>query len=461
MSYIGNTPTTQAFTAAIDYFSGNGMQTAFTLSRPVASAAQIQVVIENVPQNPSSAFTVTANVITFTSAPPVGTNNIYVYYTSPITQVIAPSDGTVTTADLAPGITIPLIVQTPVNQSPAVGATGVYDPVTMTGSNFYALYNYTQSASQWQISTDPAFNTVTWDSGLVGAVTTYSKPYGVLATSTLYYWRCRYRASDGTYSAWSTPTQFTTAASFDYTVNYLLVAGGGGGGNAGLGGSEPGGGGGGAGGALVGSFTTLAGVSYPIVIGGGGAGGSGGNNTPGSTGSNSTFYGLTALGGGLGGGRSAGGNGGSGGGGGNGSGGGTGTSGQGTNGSGSSVNQGGGGGGKTAAGGLPNGGNGVTGPIPGVAGSYAGGGGGGYRVGYAAGTGGVGGGGAGGNGGGTSGTANTGGGGGGTSGGTSGSGGSGVVVISYLGPQRGTGGTVTSSGGYTIHTFTTSGTYIT
>jgi hypothetical protein len=40
-----------------------------------------------------------------------------------------------------------------------------------------------------------------------------------------------------------------------------------------------------------------------------------------------------------------------------------------------------------------------------------------------------------------------------------GHGGSGIVIISYLGRQRGTGGTVTSSGGYTIHTFTSSGTY--
>jgi hypothetical protein len=39
------------------------------------------------------------------------------------------------------------------------------------------------------------------------------------------------------------------------------------------------------------------------------------------------------------------------------------------------------------------------------------------------------------------------------------SGGSGIVIVRYLGTQRGTGGTVTSSGGYTIHTFTTSGTY--
>jgi hypothetical protein len=33
------------------------------------------------------------------------------------------------------------------------------------------------------------------------------------------------------------------------------------------------------------------------------------------------------------------------------------------------------------------------------------------------------------------------------------------VIIRYAGAQRGSGGTVTSSGGFTIHTFTSSGTY--
>jgi len=45
-------------------------------------------------------------------------------------------------------------------------------------------------------------------------------------------------------------------------------------------------------------------------------------------------------------------------------------------------------------------------------------------------------------------------------GGNSGSGNQGVFIIRYTGSQRGTGGTVTSSGGYTYHTFTTAGTYI-
>jgi hypothetical protein len=62
--------------------------------------------------------------------------------------------------------------------------------------------------------------------------------------------------------------------------------------------------------------------------------------------------------------------------------------------------------------------------------------------------------------GGQAGTVNTGGGSGnGGPGSTSYAGGSGVVIISYEGSQHATGGTVTSSGGNTIHTFTSSGTF--
>ena len=44
---------------------------------------------------------------------------------------------------------------------------------------------------------------------------------------------------------------------------------------------------------------------------------------------------------------------------------------------------------------------------------------------------------------------------------TGGNGGSGVVIIRYLGNmQKATGGTVTIVGGYVIHTFTSSGSFI-
>lgn len=254
---------------------------------------------------------------------------------------------------------------------------------------------------------------------------------------------------------------------YSYSVNYLVVAGGGGGGQ----GSGDGGGGGGAGGYQASTATLSSGTAYTITVGGGGAGGASANGTSGSNSVINTI--VTSTGGGGGGGYGlAGSSGGSGGGGGSGSGsgggsGGSGTAGQGNNGGSGAVSLSGGGGGGAGAVGATattsggNGGNGTASSISGSSVTYAGGGGGGNRS-TSGGSGGTGGGGTGETRGSvnpTAGTTNLGGGGGGGSNLTGGAGGSGIVIISYAGSQRGTGGTVTTSGGNTIHTFTTSGTY--
>lgn len=100
MPYIGNTVQNQGFTPAIDYFSGNGVTVTFTLTRPVASVAQMIVAVDNVIQNPSSAFTVAGSSITFTSAPLSGTNNIWVEYTSLITTYAAISQDPTVIGDI-------------------------------------------------------------------------------------------------------------------------------------------------------------------------------------------------------------------------------------------------------------------------------------------------------------------------------------------------------------------------
>jgi uncharacterized protein YjdB len=274
----------------------------------------------------------------------------------------------------------------------------------------------------------------------------------------------------------------------------LVVAGGGGGG------SEMGGGGGG-GGVIYSSNVTIASTSTPfnVVVGAGGAGTPAGAGKPrGSNGVNSSFNGLIAIGGGGG------------------------ASGHNFNTSPASVGGSGGGasgaggvgninnGGKAAAGTLgqgfeggngsgdwyPGGGGGAGGagatePAHGGIGiKYAdistyfwGGGGGGSGHSAAGGNGGIGGGGGGartitsggaginnGSGGtkdgestpGGNAGANTGGGGGGGShyntNNNGGDGGSGIVIIKYLGTPKAVGGTITQSGGYTTHTFTTVGT---
>jgi hypothetical protein len=243
------------------------------------------------------------------------------------------------------------------------------------------------------------------------------------------------------------------------SVDYLIVAGGGGSGGFG--------GGGGAGGALLGSATVLG--SYAIVVGAGGNGESS-NDTGGSNGANSSFNSLVAIGGGTGRHGQLGTNGGSGGG--NGYGwaspassfvAGQGSSGGGGNGTGPGY-PGGGGGGATGVGGnasansggtAGNAGAGLLSTISGAPVYYAVGGPGSARSGGVNGSASTGGSSVG-----QVGAPNTGnGGGGGLVAWVGKNGGSGIVIVRYLGTPQGTGGTITQVGGYTIHTFTSDGTF--
>jgi len=100
MAFIGNTSNPQTYVPQIVYFSGNASTTSFTLPFTPASTAQVLVHVANVAQNPASAYTIIGNTITFTSAPPTGSNNIWIEYASLSTQAVAPSAGTVNTLQL-------------------------------------------------------------------------------------------------------------------------------------------------------------------------------------------------------------------------------------------------------------------------------------------------------------------------------------------------------------------------
>ena len=86
-------------------FSGNASTTAFTLARQVVSPTDIDVVVENVTQEPTVAYSVNGNTLTFTEAPGTGTNNIYVVYRgSGISNYAFVPDGSITYAKLANNI---------------------------------------------------------------------------------------------------------------------------------------------------------------------------------------------------------------------------------------------------------------------------------------------------------------------------------------------------------------------
>jgi hypothetical protein len=88
-----------------DRFSGNGSSVAFTLSRPVNQETDIEVFVENVQQEPIVAYSSTGTTLTFTEAPPSGTNNVYVVYKNYNlgAQVTVP-DGSISYAKLANNI---------------------------------------------------------------------------------------------------------------------------------------------------------------------------------------------------------------------------------------------------------------------------------------------------------------------------------------------------------------------
>lgn len=92
MSYIGSTPTTQTFSSGADQFNGDNVTTNFTLSRQIFNVNDIEVLVENVQQDPFSSYTVNGTTLTFTEAPPSGTGNIVVTYRSYIISRIVPDE---------------------------------------------------------------------------------------------------------------------------------------------------------------------------------------------------------------------------------------------------------------------------------------------------------------------------------------------------------------------------------
>ena len=89
----------------MDRFSGDASTLTFTLTRKVAYATDIEVFVENIQQEPLTAYDVNSTSLIFTEAPPSGTLNVYVYYrqASNNSQVTL-ADGSVTYAKLANNI---------------------------------------------------------------------------------------------------------------------------------------------------------------------------------------------------------------------------------------------------------------------------------------------------------------------------------------------------------------------
>lgn len=109
MPYLGNSPASNFASVTKDTFSGDGSTTAFTLSK-AATTNGVAVFVENVRQEPTTAYSVSGTTLTFTAAPVSASgNNIYVlHHNTPASTATHPAgqDLTAANATLTGDVTI-------------------------------------------------------------------------------------------------------------------------------------------------------------------------------------------------------------------------------------------------------------------------------------------------------------------------------------------------------------------
>ena len=81
-------------------FDGDGSTTDFTLDVAPSSTLDIEVFVGNVRQDPNSAYTLSGTTLSFTGAPPSGTNNIYVVHQAKAVGTLTPGANTVGITEL-------------------------------------------------------------------------------------------------------------------------------------------------------------------------------------------------------------------------------------------------------------------------------------------------------------------------------------------------------------------------
>lgn len=94
MAYLGNLPTSATF--AIDSFNGNNSTVNFTLREAPVTTSSILVFVGGIRQH-TDTYSLSGTTLTFTEAPPSGTNNIQVLFLGLGASPHIPSDYSVST----------------------------------------------------------------------------------------------------------------------------------------------------------------------------------------------------------------------------------------------------------------------------------------------------------------------------------------------------------------------------
>ena len=104
MGYVGNEPSVNFTSFAKQDITGDGGAN-YTLTHAVANANEIEVFVNNVRQEPTSAYSVSGTALTMTGNV-ASTDDFYVVYLGKAIQTTVPPDGSVTSAKLDTNIAV-------------------------------------------------------------------------------------------------------------------------------------------------------------------------------------------------------------------------------------------------------------------------------------------------------------------------------------------------------------------
>ena len=106
MGYIGTPIDTRNTFQSLQgkRFNGDGSTTDFTLDVAPSNVLDIEVFVGNVRQDPNSAYTLSGTTLSFTGAPPSGTNNVYVVHQAKSVGTIDVPTGGVAAGSLATSV---------------------------------------------------------------------------------------------------------------------------------------------------------------------------------------------------------------------------------------------------------------------------------------------------------------------------------------------------------------------
>ena len=121
MAFLGNLPTSATF--AIDSFNGDNSTVNFTLREAPVTTSSILVFVGGIRQH-TDTYSLSSTTLTFSEAPPTGTNNIQVLFLGLGASPHVPSDFSVSTIKIqTSAITGDKIGLTAINANNIVDAT--------------------------------------------------------------------------------------------------------------------------------------------------------------------------------------------------------------------------------------------------------------------------------------------------------------------------------------------------